>query len=130
MTNRITKQFWDSIGTDTITAVLFFSCEAIYLIRNNKEMAYLILICFQVLYMWLQPLCPIKAKFPSLSNLFILLCIRLLLNCILCGTLFDLFILLSLIFIVISFNTVLNGLAIVIHNSWAQVWSFFYFGCL
>ena len=63
------KQFWDSIGTDTITAVLFFSCEAIYLIRNNKEMAYLILICLQVLYMWLQPLCSIKAKFPSLSSL-------------------------------------------------------------
>ena len=119
------KQFWDSIGTDTIRSGFIFSCflifcEAIYLVRHIKEMVYLILICFQVLYMWLQPLCPIKAKFPSLSNLFILLCIRLLLNCILCGTLFDLFILLSLIFIVISFKTVLNGLAIVIHNSWAQ----------
>ena len=78
------KQFWDSLDTDSIKAVwislcFLIFCEAIYLIRHNKEMAYLILICLQVLYMWLQPLCPIKAKFPSLSslsNLFLLLCIR------------------------------------------------------
>ena len=80
------KQFWDSIGTNAIKPALIFSCFLIFcevnsLIRHNKEMAYLILICFQVLYMWLQPLCPIKAKFPSLSisslsNLLILLFIR------------------------------------------------------
>ena len=46
------KQFWDSIGTDTIRAGFIFSCflifcEAIYLVRHSKEMVYLILICFQ-----------------------------------------------------------------------------------
>ena len=75
------KQFWDTLDSDTVLTSILILLFSLFLdIITLGIWPCNILICFQVMYMWLQSLCPM-VKFPfgqiSLSNLYMLQSIRL-----------------------------------------------------